>query len=71
MGTRISEAGASALDARASHFGVALEAVGAGRKELLRLHRSGDIHDSILHAIEAELDLEELRLHQLAGERQG
>ncbi len=40
----------------------ALAAVSAARSELLRMHNVGDIHDSTLHAIEAELDLEELRL---------
>jgi hypothetical protein len=46
----------------------ALAAVAAGRTALVNLHRTGEIHDSILHAIEIELDLEELRLRQLAGE---
>jgi hypothetical protein len=36
---------------------------------LIRLHRAGEIHDSILRALESELDLEELRLQELAGER--
>lgn len=54
---------------RASHFGAAAAAVAAGRKELIRLHQSGEIHDSILRAIESELDLEELRFKQLAGEK--
>ena len=30
-----------------------------GRLELLRLHRAGRIHDSVLAGLEAELDLEE------------
>jgi Na+/H+ antiporter len=45
---------------REEHFSAVLSAVSAGRAELLRLHRSGEIQDSVLHAIEAELDLEEV-----------
>lgn len=52
---------------RTAYFGVALEALAAGRNELIRMHRDGAIHDSILRALETELDLEELRLHYLAG----
>jgi hypothetical protein len=68
--SKIGETGARSNEARTSHFGVALEAVAAGRRELIRLHRTGDIHDSILRALESELDLEELRLQQLAGEQE-
>jgi hypothetical protein len=39
--------------------------VGVSRRELLRLHREGRIPDPVLHRIEAELDLEELRLQRL------
>jgi CPA1 family monovalent cation:H+ antiporter len=56
-------------DTRKAHFDMALAAVAAARGELLRLHRAGDIHDTTLHAIETELDLEESRLRRLAGER--
>ena len=45
---------------RDEHFSVVLAAVSAGRRELLRLHGGNEIHDSVLHAIEEELDLEEL-----------
>ena len=45
---------------RRDHFTVVLAAVAAGRSELLRLHRDGSIHDSVLHALEQELDLEEM-----------
>jgi Na+/H+ antiporter len=65
---KIGATGVGWRDSRATHFGAALAALRAGRKELIRLHRSGDIHDSILHTLELELDLEELRLQQLAGE---
>jgi CPA1 family monovalent cation:H+ antiporter len=64
---QIGAEGEKSTDLRASHFGVALAALAAGRGELIRLHRSGAIHDSILRAIESELDLEELRLRQLSG----
>ncbi len=52
-----------------AHFSVILAAVSAGRTELLRLHGSSEIHDTVLHAIEQELDLEELtaRRHLRAG----
>jgi hypothetical protein len=37
-----------------------LAAIEAGRAELLKMHREGEIHDSVLHAIEEGLDLEEV-----------
>ena len=37
-----------------------LEANAAGRAELLRLHRTGQIDDRVLHELERELDFEEL-----------
>jgi len=37
-----------------------LAAVAAGRKELIRLHRQGEIEDEVLHNLERDLDLEEL-----------
>lgn len=43
-----------------AHFDVVLEAVAAGRRELVRLHRAGDIDDETLHELERDLDLEEL-----------
>jgi monovalent cation/hydrogen antiporter len=43
-----------------AHFDVVLEAVNAARQELLRLHREGQIDDSVLHELERDLDLEEL-----------
>lgn len=43
-----------------AHFDLILEAVAAGRAELLRLHRAGDIDDRTLHELERDLDLEEL-----------
>ncbi len=43
-----------------AHFDLVLEAVAAARAELLRLHRSGQIDDRVLHELERDLDLEEL-----------
>ncbi|MET0374309.1 MAG: Na+/H+ antiporter [Rhizorhabdus sp.] len=43
-----------------AHFDIVLAAVAAGRAELLRLHRVGDIDEHTLHELERDLDLEEL-----------
>ena len=43
-----------------AHFDVVLEAIAAGRDELIRLHRVGDIDDDTLRELERDLDLEEL-----------
>ncbi|WP_084583322.1 Na+/H+ antiporter [Sphingomonas azotifigens] len=43
-----------------AHFEIVLAAVGAGRAELLRLHRQGLIEDEVLHDLERDLDLEEI-----------
>ncbi len=43
-----------------AHFDVVLEAVAAGRRELIRLHRAGQIDDETLRELERDLDLEEL-----------
>jgi len=45
---------------RAAHFDLIVAAIAAGRAELLRLHRSGEIHDTVLRSLEGELDVEEL-----------
>jgi CPA1 family monovalent cation:H+ antiporter len=55
------------IDKRDEHFNVVLAAVSAGRSELLRLHGGNEIHDSVLHAIEQELDLEELTARRALG----
>lgn len=44
----------------AAHFNLVIAAVAAGREELVRLHRAGDIDDETLHNLERDLDLEEL-----------
>ncbi|HEX7855726.1 MAG TPA: Na+/H+ antiporter [Sphingobium sp.] len=43
-----------------AHFDLVLEAIAAGRTELLRLHRAGDIDEDTLQELERDLDLEEL-----------
>jgi monovalent cation/hydrogen antiporter len=45
---------------RRAHFDVVLAAIAAGRAELLRLHRGGQIHDEMLHNLERDLDLQEI-----------
>ena len=50
---------------RVEHFAAALAATAAGRAELIRLHRDGQIHESVLNVLEEEFDLEELRLRRL------
>jgi monovalent cation/hydrogen antiporter len=45
---------------RKEHFDVVLAAIAAGRAEILRLHRSGMIHDEVLRTLESDLDLQEL-----------
>ncbi len=57
---RFSEAAGALNVDRTEHFEIVLAALDAGRAELLRLHREGQIHDQVLHALEQELDLEEL-----------
>ena len=50
---------------RTEHFTAALAVTARGRAELIRLHREGQIHDSVLRLLEDEFDLEELRLRSL------
>lgn len=54
------EAESLPADVRKAHFDVILAAVAAGREELLRLHRSGQIHDELLHVMERDLDIQEI-----------
>lgn len=66
---RFHEAAGSLDSRREEHFSTVLAAITAGRAELLRLHHEGSIHDSVLDALEDELDLEELsaRRHLAEG----
>lgn len=54
-------------EARAAHYDVVLAAIAAGRAELLRLHRSGQIHDDLLHELERDLDLQEIGARHSRG----
>ncbi|MGE7136454.1 Na+/H+ antiporter [Luteibacter sp. NPDC031894] len=57
---RYSKAPQDFTGGRAAHYDVVLAAIAAGRVELLRLHRSGQIHDELLHYIERDLDLQQI-----------
>jgi NhaP-type Na+/H+ or K+/H+ antiporter len=46
------------------HLDAWLGAVQAGRETLVALHREHRVHDEVLHELEHELDLEELRVRQ-------
>ncbi|HEY0595238.1 Na+/H+ antiporter [Sphingopyxis sp.] len=63
------EADAStAMDGLRSHFDVLLQAIAAGRAELLRIHRAGMIEDEVLHELERDLDVEELAMTLQRGD---
>jgi len=61
---RFSEEAETLTPHRVDHYSAVLAANVAGRTELLRLHRSGQIHDSVLHEIEQGLDLEEVNVQR-------
>jgi hypothetical protein len=44
-----------------------LAAVAAGRTELLRMHRSGQIDDELLTILEHDLDLQEIAAQHARG----
>jgi len=54
-------------EARNAHYDVVLAAIAAGRAELLRMHRSGQIHDELLHVMEHDLDLQEMASRHARG----
>ncbi|MBN3786229.1 Na+/H+ antiporter [Burkholderia sp. Ac-20353] len=64
---RVQDEPAYPQSARAAHYDVVLAAIAAGRAELLRLHRSGQIHDEMLHALERDLDLQEVSAEHARG----
>jgi monovalent cation/hydrogen antiporter len=64
---RVNENDAVIRAERTARFSLRREALDASRAELLRLHRSREIEDDTLHALEEELDLEELRLRPQVG----
>jgi monovalent cation/hydrogen antiporter len=45
---------------KAEHFAAVAAAIRAGRAEALRMHRAGEIRDSVLREIEHELDLQQM-----------
>jgi monovalent cation/hydrogen antiporter len=53
------------VERRSKYLRLELDLVGVSRRELLKLHHEGRIPNKALHRLEAELDLEELRLHRL------
>lgn len=61
---RFSEESETLAPHRVDHYSAVLAANAAGRAELLKMHRSGEIHDSVLHEIERGLDLEEVNVRQ-------
>ena len=56
---------------RSRHLDAWLGAVQAGREMLVALHRDHRVHDDVLHALEHELDLEELRVRQMQAQVTG
>jgi monovalent cation/hydrogen antiporter len=62
--SRFSEETEALTPHRTEHFTAVLAAISAGRRELLRLHRANEIHDTVLHSIEQELDLEEINVQR-------
>ena len=64
--SRLRDEGEAIEMERTDHFAAALGAVAIARGELIRLHRARRVHDTVLRTIEAELDLEELRLMRAA-----
>jgi CPA1 family monovalent cation:H+ antiporter len=62
--SRFSEQTEALIPHRVDHFTTVLAAISAGRQELLRMHRANEIHDTVLHAIEQELDLEEVNVQR-------
>lgn len=44
------------------HFDIIMKANAAAREELIRIHRAGMIEDAVLHELERDLDVEEIRI---------
>ncbi|HEX3349732.1 MAG TPA: cation:proton antiporter, partial [Acetobacteraceae bacterium] len=44
-----------------THLSLRLQALDAARTEILRRHRAGELHDTVLRRLERELDLQDLR----------
>ncbi|MFZ6769336.1 cation:proton antiporter [Undibacterium sp. Di26W] len=48
------------VDAHAAHYDIILAAIAAGREALLKLHRSRQLNDEMLHTLERDLDLQKI-----------
>lgn len=59
---RYEEDASTAMDNLRPHFDVLLQAIAAGRAELIRIHRAGLIEDEVLHELERDLDIEEMAM---------
>ena len=57
-----------AMEKLQPHWGIKLDAMAAGRDELIRLHRAGLIEDEVLHELERDLDVEELGIMLQRGD---
>lgn len=63
--TRSIEAGGALDSVRTDHFDTLLASVAAGRAELIKMFRDGDIDIDVLRALEQELDADEIRARHL------
>lgn len=63
--TRAIDAGGALDSVRTAHFDTLLASVAAGRAELIRMFRAGDIDNELLRALEQELDADEIRARHL------
>lgn len=59
---RYEEDASTAMENLRPHFDVLLQAIAAGREELIRIHRAGLIEDEVLHELERDLDVEEITI---------
>jgi Na+/H+ antiporter len=53
---------AAVMEKLRPHFDILLQAIAAGREELIRHHRAGAIEDEVLHELERDLDVEEMAI---------
>ena len=56
------------IDVRHAHYDIILAAIAAGREELIRLHRSQQLDDKLMHMLEHDLDLQEISAIHSKGE---
>jgi len=63
--TRSIDAGGALDSVRTDHFDTLLASVEAGRSELIRMFRAGEIDNEVLRALEQELDADEIRARHL------